>query len=85
MRLLFNTKNPEILEIQLVRGKFIIDKTHLTVGQNLDIVLISTLDKILRKNRIERLSLKNVKIRGKMRPGAISSMILKTVAEAINY
>lgn len=79
----------------------------LTVIRSFDIMLIRTLDKILRKNKIERLSLKSVRgegpvrsprgtcakpglgsriyeISGQMRPEAVSSMILKTVAKALS-
>jgi len=64
-------------------GKVVISHEKLTVGQGFDIVLIKALDKLLRKNRMEKLSLKNVKIQGEVRSEAISGMILKTVAEAL--
>ena len=83
MRLLFNVKNQEILEIQLTKGKLNIDKTHLTISQGFDTMLIRTLDKIFRKNRIDRLSLKSVEIRGEMAPNALSGMILQTVARTL--
>ena len=83
MRLLFNIKNQEILEIQLTKGKLNIDKTHLTISQGFDTMLIRTLDKIFRKNRIDRLSLKSVEIRGEMAPNALSGMILQTVARTL--
>ncbi len=51
----------------------------LTIGQDFDILLIRVLDKIFRRNRIERLSLKTVEIGGKMAPGALSGMILRSV------
>ena len=83
MCLLFNIKNQEILEIQLTKGKLNIDKTHLTISQGFDTMLIRTLDKIFRKNRIDRLSLKSVEIRGEMAPNALSGMILQTVARTL--
>lgn len=82
MRFLFKVKNQEILEIQLKKGKKVIDKEHLTTGQPFDIMLIRALDKILRKNKIGRLSLKSVEISGKTDPKAAFSMILRTVARA---
>ena len=97
MRLLFNLKNQDILEIQLVKGKLAIDETRLTMGQGFDIVLIKALDKILHKNRMERLSLKSVRgrgpaqsrvymeISGKMVSGVISSMVLETMTKALNF
>ena len=38
MRLLFYIKNPEINGIQLIENKLLIDKTHLTISQDFDIV-----------------------------------------------
>lgn len=83
MRLLFNIKNRENVEMMLMKNKHLIDKTNLTVGQDFDIVLIRTLDKILHKNIIGKLSLKSAQISGKMINGVISSMILKTTTEAL--
>lgn len=84
MRLLFNLTNQEILEVQLIKGKKIIDETHLTTSQGLDSMLISTLDKLLRRNRIDGLSLKSAEIRGKVEPNRLSTMILRSVASALS-
>lgn len=81
---LFNVKNREITEIQLKTGGHVIDKMHLTAGQDFDILLIRTLDKIFQKNKIVKLSLKSVKIRGETEPQALSGMILRSVAKALN-
>jgi hypothetical protein len=53
------------------------------VGQGFDIVLIRVLDKIICDNKMERLSLKSVRIGGKMASGAISSMVLETMAKTL--
>jgi len=84
MSVIFDATKLGVVKIRLRKGGKVVADTHLTVGQDFDIVLITALDKLIRSNKIERLSLKNVKIRGKMRPGAISGMTLKTVAEALN-
>lgn len=83
MHLLFNIENRENIEILFIKNKRTINKICLTVGQDFDIVLLEALDKILHRNKIEKLSLKSVKIRGKMTVGAISDMILKTTTEAL--
>ena len=83
MRLLFNIKNQEIIEIHLIKDKFIIDKTHLTVGQDFDILLIDALDKIFSRNKIGRLSLKSVEISGEIEPNRVASMILSSIASAL--
>jgi|SRR3989338_4152497 len=95
MRLLFNIKNREILEIQLLENKRLIDKERLTVSQGLDTMLIRALDKILRKHKMDGLYLKGVcaegsarnrvfvEISGEMDPNMLSGMILRSVAKAL--
>ena len=83
MRLLFNIENRENIEILLIKNKRSVNRTRLTVGQGFDIILIGALDKILHRNRIEKTSLKSIRISGKMATGAISGMILKTITEAL--
>ena len=84
MHILFKVKNHELLEIQLIKGKLTINKTHLTISQDFDIMLITTLDRILSRNKIERLSLKSVEIAGKMPFNAVSGMVIQAVAKALN-
>lgn len=83
MKLVVHLKNDKELDIQLKQGSKVIDQKPLTIGQNLDTLLITAIDKLLAKNKMEGLSLKNVGIMGKLRPGAVSSMILKTVVSAL--
>ncbi|OGN03575.1 MAG: hypothetical protein A2655_04765 [Candidatus Yanofskybacteria bacterium RIFCSPHIGHO2_01_FULL_43_42] len=71
------------LSVKIWKGKKPICGGILTIGQDFDIVLIRTLDKILRSNKIERLSLKSVEISGKMASSALSGMILRSVAKAL--
>ena len=95
MRLLFNIKNREILEVQFLESKRLIGKERLTIGQGLDTMLIRALDKILRKHRMGGLSLRGVcmkvpvrnrvfvEISGEMDPNMLSGMILRSVAKAL--
>lgn len=83
MKLVFNVENKNSLMIHLKHGSKPINETYLTPGQDFDILLIKTLDKIISENKIDRLSLKSVEISGKMSPEAVSSMILQTVAKAL--
>lgn len=82
-RLIIKVKYQKILRIIVQEKNKVIDDTHLTVGQGLDIMLIRALDKILCKNKIEKLSFKNVEISGKIEPNALSGMMLQTVAKAL--
>lgn len=84
VRIEFCIDSPDILKIELRNGnnKLFYVET-LTIGQGFDIMLIRTLDKMFRRNKIDRLSLKSVEIRGEMPPNALSSMILQTVARTL--
>jgi len=83
MKLIIYQKNEKILDLQLKKGTKLLGQEYLTIGQNLDNMLIRTIDKLAVKTRISRLSLKNVQIQGKMRPEAVSTMVIKTVGEAL--
>lgn len=55
----------------------------LTISQDLDNMLIIAIDNLLSRNIIDRLSVKSVEIQGKMQDTAISSMIIRTVRNAL--
>lgn len=82
MKFNVNFKDPGIVSIELRRGASVIDKEDLTISQGFDTLFIRVLDNILSRNSIDRLSLKSMEIQGKMREGAISSMILLTIKNA---
>ena len=77
MKLICNIKNSENVILQLKKSKDVIDELNLTVDQDLDTLLIIAIDKLLIRNTINRLSLKVLIIQGKIRPEAVSSMMLK--------
>ena len=83
MNVAFKISRNNKLTILLTNCGKLISKTTLTIGQDFDIVLIRALDKILRKNKIDRLSLKSVETSGKIELGALSGMILRTTAQAL--
>lgn len=83
MRLLFNTKNQEFVEVKLFKNKHLLGKANLTITHDFDILLIKSIDKLLHKYKMDKLSLKSVETSGEMRSGAMSGMILKTVAKAL--
>jgi len=57
----------------------VIDSEGLTINHRFDTLLIVAIDKLLAKNKIDRLLLKSLKIRGETGDGAVSGMIIKTV------
>ena len=84
MNLILILKNQNKLTIQLKQGDKIIDHKPLTISQGFDTLLISSIDKILVKNKIDRLSLKTFKIQGKLKPETVSSMILSTTISGLD-
>jgi len=79
MRVMFDVIKPGIVRIRLKQRSGEMVDTHLTPGQSFDILLT----RVPRSNKIERLSLKKVKIRGKMRPGVISGIVPKPLVTVI--
>ena len=83
MRFILIAKNNNIFELQLKAGNKVLGNDYLTPSQDFDTMLIVAIDRLLTKNKIDRLSLKSFKILGKTRPGAVSSMLIKTVKIAL--
>lgn len=83
IKLILELKEPDSLAIDVRNGGLSVGRESLTLSQGLDILLIETIDKILASNRIDRLSLKSLEIRGKLRPGVMSSMVIETVRSAL--
>lgn len=69
--------------MSLKLGNKVTDQEDLTIGHNLDTLLIRSIDKILSRNTIDRLSLKSLEILGKIEPEAVSGMIIKTVKSGL--
>lgn len=86
MKLILTIQNQDnlILEIKQ-QDKKVIDRESLTISHNLDTLLITSIDKLLIRNRIDRLSLKGLEIREKLQDTAVSGMILKTVNIAMGF
>ena len=83
MRIVLIIKSNNQVALHLKQEERVIDELYLTISQDFDRLLIIAIDKLLTKNRINRLSLKTMNIQGKLRPEAVSSMILQTVGAAL--
>ena len=83
MKLILTIQNQNELLIQLKEGRRLVADDYLTISQNLDTLLIRAIDNLMVKNRIDRLSLKTMEIRGNMKLGAVSSMILRTIRSGL--
>ena len=71
------------MELKLQEGRKCIDTLTFGFEANLDSVLISAVDKILKRNRIETLSLKTVKVSGNIEKSSSAYTIARTFREAI--
>ena len=78
----FTEKRGEV-ELKLQDGKKLIDSLTFEFEANLDSVLIVAVDKILKRNRIDTLSLKTVKVSGNIEKSSSAYKIAQTFIEAI--
>ena len=78
----FTEKRGEVV-LKLQEGRRLIDILTFDFEANLDSVLISGVDKILKRNRIETLSLKTVKVTGNIEKSSSAYKIAQTFIEAI--
>ena len=66
MNLIIFFKKVGEVELKLMSNKKLIDTLTFNFDANLDSVLIASVDKILKENRIETLSLKTISIAGEV-------------------
>ena len=83
-KIILEKNSKDELLVGLKMGQKLVDQKSLTIGQDFDTLLITTIDKLVTENRIDRLSLKSLDISSKTGPGTVSSMVIKTVFLVLN-
>ena len=83
MHIIFNVKKPKNVKIQLKAGNRLIDEMDLTMGQDSDSMLITSLDKLLARNSMDGLSPKNIGFTGQIDEKAVWGMVLRAVISAL--
>jgi len=83
MDLIINFKDRGKIELQLKCGRVLTDTLTFEFEANLDSVLITAVDKILKRNRINPLSLKTIKVSGNVEKSSSAYKIAQTFIEAI--
>lgn len=83
MELKIIKKNNKSVEAQLIDNSQIIDMLIMPLDFSFDTVLVTSIDKLLKRNRIARVSLSDIVIKGFENESSMSSLIAKTVAEAL--
>jgi len=78
----FTEKRGEV-ELELQEGKELIDALDFSFHANLDDLLITSVDKIFKRNRIETLSLKTIKVAGNVDKNSSAYKIAQTFIEAV--
>lgn len=83
MNLIIYFKKTGEIELRLTKAGKLIDTLDFSFRGNLDDLLISSVDKILKGNRIEELSLKTVKVEGDIDKNSSAHKIAVSFIEAL--
>ena len=81
MKLIVSIYNPNKIVLKLKKGNNIIDHESLTKSQDFDTLLITAIDNLMTRNRIDRLSLKSLEIPkiNELEVASSLAMVLATV------
>jgi hypothetical protein len=79
----FEPDSPQTV-LRLMDDEHLIDELIIGVDIHFDTVLVTSIDKLLKKNRIEQSSLKLVSVAPKTDNGSVAYRTAQAVAEAIN-
>ena len=82
MDLIINFVEIGKITLKLKRGQTVVDALDFSFHSNLDDLLISSVDKILKRNRIDALSLKTIKIEGDVDKNSSAYKIALTFVQA---
>lgn len=83
MELKIIKKNKESVELNLVRDGEVVDMLIISLDFHFDTVLVTSIDKLLKRNRISRVSPFDVVLEGFEDESSTSFLIAKTVAQAL--
>ena len=76
-------KDKESVEVQILDNNRVVDLLIIGLDFRFDTVLVTSIDKLFKRNRISRVSLLDVVLEGFEDESSMSSLIAKTVAEAL--
>ncbi len=82
-KIIFNAEKDGILKIELKKGENTLGNESLTISHGFDNILIDSIDKLLARHNIDKASLKNIEIAGKIDEKSISGMVIRSLAEAL--
>ncbi len=76
-------KNRETVELQLTQNGGLVDMLIMPLDFHFDTVLVTSIDKIFKRNRIEKVSPPEVILEGFDEESSMASLIAHTVVEAL--
>ena len=83
MKLKIIFKNKQTVELQLIENNKIIDMLIIPLDFRFDTVLVTSIDKLLKENRIDRVSPLDTVLEGFEDESSMAYLIAKTVVEAL--
>ncbi|MBX4190106.1 hypothetical protein KW791_02315 [Candidatus Parcubacteria bacterium] len=81
--LTIHLKNKVECELELAKGEAVLDTLAFPLDIHFDTMLVTSIDKILKKNRIETSSLKKVNIAGFVAESSVAYHIASSVKAAL--
>lgn len=82
MDLIINFVETGKITLKLKRGQLVVDALDFSFHGNLDDLLIASVDKIFKRNRIEASSLKTIKVEGEVDKNSSAYKIAQTFVNA---
>jgi len=76
-------KNRETVKLQLTQDGTVLDMLIMSLDFHFDTVLVTSIDKLLKRNRITKVSSLDIILEGFEDESSASSMIVRTVVEAL--
>lgn len=72
-------------KLEVIKDGLVLGSDSLTNNRNLDTILLDSLDKIIRSNRIDRLDVKSLEVVDDSPDVSLSGSILKALSSALKY
>lgn len=72
-------------KLEVIKDGLVLGSDSLTNNRNLDTILLDSLDKIIRSNRIDRLDVKSLEVVDDSPDASLSGSILKALSSALKY
>ena len=83
MELTINLKDSKNIELKLTDSNELVDELIIPIDNSFDTLLVTSIDKIFKKNRIDKSSLKVVNVAPETDNGSVAYRTARAVGEAL--